>query len=199
MAKKKKYFGKFYFIYVLVLAALIAALSFYVRSILQEYEDFQPELAVKQAQNQLLQEAAQTGFWDKQGFSSLDFGPFEEQYKDAESAQKRFFALVGSPDTVPVRTNEAVKEDELSYNIQFKDKPLAKVQLRSDGDMITKLGIFSYRKWLVESMEPVLEKKDYTLDYSKCVTEQMAFDGIREGDVNEIHQDNLYVFVLDQP
>ncbi len=175
--KKKKYFGTFYLIYVLILALLIAALSFYVRQILREYEGAQPELAAEKAMESLIQQAAQSDFWTKQGFDKLPYGKFES---GISNPQAHYLTLLGDPETKVSRTNQAHEETELYYEIENGGYRIADIKLRSVGDLITKLGIFSYRNWELEDMKLTFDPVTYSISLPKGFT--ASVNGVEIGD-----------------
>lgn len=179
MARKKSHFGTFYFIYVLILALAVTGLSFYVRSILKEFEAAQPELAAQQAMEELLQQASQTEFAEKHGLNGLSYSRFEKDLNPG----KTYFRVLGDEEAECIKSNQPHEEDELFFDVQYKGFALGKIKLRSVGELITKLGIFSYRNWEVVSVEPVFEARDYSLSLPKGFT--ASLNGV------EIGQDEL--------
>ncbi len=177
MTRKKSHFGTFYFIYVLILALAITGLSFYVRSILKEFEAAQPEVTAEKGREQLLQEAVQTGFFEKYGFDKAEYGRFES---GIENPARTFTGLLGSEETAVVRSNQPHEETEQYFDIQYKGFTLGRIKLRAVGDMITKLGIFSYRNWELEKVEPVFAPTDYSLSLPKSFT--ASLNGVEIGE-----------------
>lgn len=181
---KKISFKKAYLIYVLVLAVLVVAAVVYVNSLLHRYEASMPEQIVKNAAEEMQKDAAEGAFFEKYGLPEMEPGIYEVHL----DMEQKYLAQLTAGDFSYVKTNEAASEDELVYAVEVDGTPIAKVKLHAAGEAETKLAVLSFREWQVIDVEPIVEKKDYTLsvpnDFAVSVNgiELTAVDGVQKGD-----------------
>ena len=167
MKKRRISFRLIYLIFVLLLAALVAAALLYVRSLLKEYEASQPDLLARTAVTQLANHAAAGDFWSKYGLPDVSAGPFE-QGRDIKAEYMALFSENGL--TV---SQTASTEDELYYTAKHAGKPLAEIKLKAAGLAVTKLAVLSLRDWTVESVTPLFSAQDYTLTVPNSFSVQL--------------------------
>lgn len=181
---KKISFKKAYLIYVLVLAVFVVAAIVYVSSLLHRYEASMPEQLVMSAAQELRKDAAEGTFCEKYALPEMTPGIYEAHLDVEKEYLAQFTAGVFSYE----KTNEAESEDELVYAVEADGTPIAKVKLHATGEAETKLAVLSFREWQVTAVEPIVEKRDYTLslpeDFSVSVNgvELTAADGAQKGD-----------------
>lgn len=184
MKKRKASFRLIYLIYLGVLAALVLAAVLYVASLLRRYENAQPEQRVWDAVEVLAADAAGGNFWSKYAMPQVTPGALEQ----GREVQKEYLALYRDETKLSVTpASGSHGEDELLYQVERDGLVLARVTLKAAGPPVTKLAVFSFREWTVESVQPVLEAHDYTLtvpsDFSIQVngTALTAADGAPKG------------------
>lgn len=159
MRKRIVSFPLVYLIYLGVLLAAVAAALLYVRSVLHSYEDSQPERQVEEAIAELVSSASSGELWEQYALSEVALGDWEQHL----DLQKEYLALYTDGDLDFSTKSGLHGEDELYYVVENGGFPLAEIKLKAMGPTVTKLAIFSYREWEVESVRPVLEAHDYTL------------------------------------
>lgn len=157
MKSKKGIFKWIYLVWVAVLAALVAAALLYVSGLLEDYETAQPERQVREAMAQLVEDAAGSGFWEKYGLAQPQPGEFEA---DVDIAKTYLDLYRGQVDFAQ---KNAGGEDELCYAVKSGGTELAEIRLKAAGPVQTKLAVFTMRDWELESVKPLLEKREYTL------------------------------------
>ena len=157
MKKRRISFKLIYLIYVLILAALVAAAVLYVRSLLFDYEASQPEHHAQAAMEQLCTDAATGDFWVKYNLPEINAGPFEQ----GRNIKAEYLALFAE-DALSV-TQTGSTEDELFYTVARDGFPLAEIKLHAAGPAVTKLAVLSLREWAVASVTPILEPHTYSL------------------------------------
>ncbi len=156
---KKISFKKAYLIYVAVLAVLVIVATLYINRLLHQYEDSMPEQIVKKEAEELQKQAAEGTFFETYTLPEVSPGVYEEHL----DVKRKYLAQFLDGEFVCVKTNEAATEDELVYAVEKDGAVIAKVKLQAMGPAETKLAVLNFRDWQVSSVEPVLEKKDYTL------------------------------------
>lgn len=98
-------------------------------------------------------------FWKKYGLSEVKNSEYE-QHIDLKRAYLQMF----SGDELNYTTkNGSFGEDELCYVIRDGKKVLVEIRLKSEGGIITKLAVFSWRNWCVQSIDPIFESSDYEI------------------------------------
>lgn len=158
--RSKRIFKLSYLGFAAVMVIIIIICSFSVRSILKEYEGNQPEYQAKAAMEQLISDASSTdGFWDKYSLGDVTASVYE---KDSD-IKGDYVKLYTDNELNYTVKNGTYPEDELHYVIRKDKVELAEVILKADGEPITKLAVFSSRKWHVQDINPIFEARDYTL------------------------------------
>ena len=150
--------GYMAFAAIMLIVILICSLN--VRSILKEYESNQPEYKVQSALEQLKSDADSVdGFWEKYSLGEVTTGVYE-QNADIKGDYLKSYTDNELNYTVK---NGTYPENELHYVIRKEKTELAEVTLKAEGDIITKLAVFSWREWQIEEIKPIFETKKYTL------------------------------------
>lgn len=157
MKQRKISFRLIFLIYILLLAALVTAAVLYVRALLFDYEQSQPELQAENAVTQLISDAHAGDFWAKYRMPDISSGPFEQSL----DIQAEYLALY-EEDKLAV-TQRAGTGDELFYTVERDGFPLAEIKLKAAGPAVTKLAVLTLREWNVESVTPILNAQNYTL------------------------------------
>lgn len=175
---KKLSFKKAYLIYVSVLLVLVLVAVLYVNRLLHSYEDAMPEKVVENAAKELVNDAVNGTLFDKYALPEMIPGSFEEHL----DLRKEYISLYTDGEPEAVKTNEATGEDELIYAVESNGVEIAKVTLQAVGPAETKLAVLSFREWQVVSVEPILEKKDYTLSVPADFTVSVNGIALTESD-----------------
>ena len=163
MNKSKVSFKRVYLIYLGILVLLMAAAVFYVYRLLCRYEASQPERQVWQVVEKLAVQAADGTFLEQYSIPEVTPGAFEE----GRDLRQEYLALYGQEEDLNVvRAGGAVQGDTLEYQVECGGVVLARVGLRAEGPLVTKLAVFSMRDWAVDWVRPELEAHDYTLTIS---------------------------------
>lgn len=158
--KHKHVFWWAFLAYAVVLVVLIVAASSYVYRILSDYEDAQPEYLMESLIAEIKTDASNPeDFWKKYGLSEVENSEYE-QHIDLKRAYLQMF----SSDELNYTTkNGSYGEDELCYVLRDGKKVLAEIRFKSEGGVITKLAVFSWRNWRVLSIDPIFESSDYEI------------------------------------
>ena len=156
MKRKRVSFIQCYLIYVAVLAVLVTASALYVRSLLRDYEASQPERVVDEAVAALRESAADGTFWSRYGAPDAAAGALESGV-DLKAAYLGLYAGELSC------KKTGGEQDTLAYRVENDGFPLAEIDLRAEGEAVTRLAIFTSRDWAVESVSPLFAPRDYTL------------------------------------
>lgn len=160
MKQRRVSFKSIYLIYLLLLAALVAAALLYVRSLLKEYEASQPELLAQNAALQLADSAGSPDdFWSLYRLPAVTPGPFEQ----SADVRETYLSLLRDPDLTVTRQNTALSEDRLLYLVSCHGTPLAEIELKAAGPAVTKLAVLTLREWTVVGVTPIIRPQDYTL------------------------------------
>lgn len=176
--KRSLSFWRGYLIFLAVLAALVAAAALYVRSVLRDYEDAQPERYVREAAAQLSAAAGDGTLWDTYPFPQVSPGPFEE----GRDLRADYAALLSGEGVDCVRQNGRRTDDHQVYDVVSDGFVLAEVELRPDGEPVTRLGILSFQDWAVEAVRPVIRAQDYSLTVPAGFTVQVNGIALAEED-----------------
>ena len=155
--KKLLQFKWIYLIYFSVLAVLVLAATLYVRGLLAEYEQKQPENAALSALSLLQEEAKDPKtFFETYQLPAVDAG-----------TQEKYLALFFE-EGIKVRTKSGLyAEDEKGYLLEKEGFPMAEVLLKAKGPQQTKLAVFSLRDWQIQSVKPLLSLREYTVEVPK--------------------------------
>ena len=160
MTKETLTFKRIYLIYLGLLTALVLAALAYVYFLLREYEAAQPERQVWQAVEELSAQAADGTFWDRYGLPRPSAGIYERDM----DLEEEYLALFGDREALTlVRSEGSPQGDVLTYQVECRGVPLAQVSLRAEGEPVTKLAVFTMRRWAVDGVRPQLEPRSYTL------------------------------------
>lgn len=156
---KKLSFKRVYCIYLFVLLAVVIAALTYVYVILNQYEKLRPERCMEIAIEELSEEASKESFWTKYSMPEIKAGKYEEHM----DIRKEYLALFNEEELSFSQKTGAYDEDELFYDVKNGDIILAEVKLKAQGPAVTKLAVFSFREWQIESVKPILEAREYTI------------------------------------
>ena len=148
-----------YFIYLCVLILVSICCIVYVGSLLNEYENAQPERRVSEAVELMSRDAADGTIWNTISFPEVETGKFE---KDAD-LQKIYTDLLKSGNLEYSPKIGVSEEGRLTYNVESDGFILAEVVLKAVGEPVTKLAVFNYQEWEIASVRPILEAREYTL------------------------------------
>ena len=137
MAKRKRnLFGKIYFAYLLILAAALALLFFYVRGVLIDYEKNQPE-------NYVIDLLKHSSDGDKALGSYLMETSFDANEWGDPAARKKTFYNTDAFSELKAKKNLSYSEGDLYvYDISADDKPFVTVAIEKTGSK-NKLGILN--------------------------------------------------------
>lgn len=158
MNKRPITFKRIYLIYLGVLAVLVAAALLYVRSLLRQYEDAQPQRQVWLAVEELAAQAADGSFLTQYDLPEVTPG----QYEQGVDLRQAYLDLYQEDLTVSQAAGTP-QGDTLEYQVERNGVVLARVGLRAEGPAVTRLAVFSMRDWAVDYIRPELEARDYTL------------------------------------
>ncbi len=161
MNTKQKISFKFkYLVYVMILICFALLATAYVWTLLNDYENSQPEKQVEAVINDLKAEAADGSIWNSYAFPDVTTSVYEDI--DLRSIYETEFA---EGDLTYKLKPGTLDEDSLVYIIiNDSDSILAEVTLRSLGDPVTKLAIFPIQNWEIDTVEIVADLKTYTID-----------------------------------
>ncbi len=158
--KRKNVFKWAYLVYLAVLVALVIAASVYVYNVLSDYEKAQPEYRIDAVLEELKSDASDTdNFWTKYGMAEVKNSEYEKNM-DLRIAYLQQYL---SKDLNYAAKNGSYGEDELCYTIRDGKNVLAEIMLKAEGDVTTKLAVFSWRDWRVSSVTPIFESNDYEI------------------------------------
>ncbi len=156
--KLKIPFKNIFCIYLALLLGLSVIAIVYVRLLLGNYEESQPEKRIKE-QIDLLETYADNGsIWYEYDFPDVTTSEYEsldlkQLYREAYASKNVTYAL--KPGTL--------SEDSLIYNVLHNDVPITEITLRSVGEPITKLAVFTIQEWEVAETKFVANLKDYKI------------------------------------
>ncbi len=153
-------FKQVYLAYVAILAILVGSATFYVRSLLRDYEAAQPEQRAWEVAEALASDATAGRFWDRFPLPAVSLGPYEQ----GMDLQTGYPALFTGEDLRAIPKSGQHGEDELTYLITSGDFPLAEVHLQAVGPAVTRLGLFTTREWAATDIQLLLEPRDYYMD-----------------------------------
>lgn len=122
-------FKQVYLAYVAILAILVGSATFYVRSLLRDYEAAQPEQRAWEVAEALASDATAGRFWDRFPLPAVSLGPYEQ----GMDLQTGYPALFTGEDLRAIPKSGQHGEDELTYLITSGDFPLAEVISRRLG------------------------------------------------------------------
>jgi len=159
MKRSKASFRKGFLIYLAVLAVLVAAATLRVRAVLRSYENAQPEHRMEEVVAELRAAAADGTFFQKYRCAVPEPGALETGI----DVRRAYLALCADEQVTYTKAPGHLDEETMHYTVENGGFPLARVTLRAAGPLVTRLAIFSSREWAVDSVEPLLEKHDYTL------------------------------------
>ena len=148
-----------YFIYLCILILVSICCIIYVGSLLEEYEDAQPERRVSEAVELMSRDAIDGSIWNSITFPDVEKGKFESDI-DLQQVYTDILKAGNLEFSPKMGVNE---EGRLTYNIESEGFVLAEVTLKAVGEPVTKLAVFNYQEWVVSSVRPILESRDYTL------------------------------------
>lgn len=181
---RRRHRSKFRYTYFTICGALLIlaiAAILYVRCLLIDYEAAQPEACARAALAEYSSAAEKGALWD-----SIDLpdeptlGKFEAD-KDIKAEYSAFFA---SDSIDIVQKAEAHDEDEMIYSVRSDGFVFAEIRLRAVGESVTKLAVFTSREWKFDSLELIVEKKDYTLSLPKSLN--VSLNGIALGEADAV-------------
>lgn len=160
MKKKRVSFRFVYLNYLAVLVILVAAALFYVRSVLEEYENAVPEHLPWIAMSYIASENMEGEFWDRYNLPwqfetarlESGFNVRQEYTKRMQTGVFDFVLQVGLDDP-----------DRQVYIAKLEGRDMAKITLEATSETMTKLGILTFRHWKIQSVEPIFEPKEYSL------------------------------------
>lgn len=191
MEKKKISFKQVYLIYLAVMAVLVLAAILYVNILLRKYENLRPEVKVKEAMNDLAVTAAEGNMWSKYVLPEVDAGRFEAG-RDIKAEYQSLFQT----EQMEYTTKSGMHaEDELFYLIKNGNMELAEVKLKAAGPAETKLAVFSYRKWNVEYVKPLLEIRDYTVSVPRDFVVEVNGIVLTQQDIKESNANEVSYFL----
>ena len=149
-----------YMAFAAIMLIVILVCSLNVRGILKEYENNQPEYRAQEALAQLTNDAKSVdGFWDKYSLGEVNTGVYE-QNADIKGGYLKSYT---DGELNYIVKNGTYPENELHYLIRRDKVELAEVTLKAEGDIITKLAVFSWREWEIEEIKPIFESREYKL------------------------------------
>lgn len=160
MKKKGVSFRFIYLNYLAVLVILVAVALFYVRSVLEDYENAEVADLPAMAVNHMVSENQEGEFWDRAGLPwDFETARLESGFNVRQAYTKK---LQDSTLTFELKTGNADPDTQV-YVGSMDGRVMAEVTLRALGEPMTKLGILTYREWEIESVKPIFEQKEYTL------------------------------------
>ncbi len=158
--RKNSIFLYIYLGFVLLMITLIMVVGVYMDGLLTEYESRQPEHQAQAAMEQLVADSASAdAFWEKYSLPKLS----DSQYETADSVKSKYLSLYGGDELKYSVKNGTYPEDELHYLVRNGNNELAEVVLKAAGPVETRLLVFSSREWSIQSVNPILEQKQYSL------------------------------------
>lgn len=162
MKKKFSSFKVGFCAYIALLVILVAAALFYVSGVLEDYEAAVPENVLVKAFLELQMDEwdGTESFWEKYNLPEVSPGRLEGSFDVKEEYVKRL-TEDGAAEFAEKKGN--TDPDKLVYIYSKNGVDAAEITLRATSESMTKLAILTYRTWEVESIKPILEKKEYTL------------------------------------
>lgn len=158
--RSKRIFKLSYIGFAAAMVIVIIICSFSVRSILKEYEANQPEYQAEAAMKELVSNASKPNeFWSLYSLDDVTASVYEKD----NDIKGDFLKTFTDNELNYVIKNGTYPEDELHYVIRKDKTELAEVVLKADGEPITKLAVFTSRKWKIAEIKPIFEPHDYTL------------------------------------
>ena len=161
--KKKVTFKRVYLIYLAVVVVAAVTAIIYVNVLLHKYEDLRPEVKVDEVVAQMKEAAADGTFWSKYNMPAVTAGKFEAN----KDVQGEYLALFQGENLKYSAKSGMHADDELVYMLKNGDEELAEITLKATGPAETKLVVFSFREWKIESVKPLFETSDYKMDLPK--------------------------------
>lgn len=161
MNKKPKLSFKFKYLVAVMLFLCVSLLAVaYVWTLLDEYENSQPERRVEE-QIELLRESAIDGtIWNKYALPEIP----ASQYEDTDFRELYTTLLKNNEVSYKLKPG-TFSETSLVYEIVWRDKHvLADVTLESVGEPVTKLAVFTIQEWEAASVDIVVNAETYTVE-----------------------------------
>ncbi len=157
MNKNKSKFKFFYFIYVGILILIGISTIFYIKNLLVEHEEKQPDRQVEKAIIELKSKAKDKSFWEFFECNNIE----ELSFEDKTNLKNKYLELYEN-DSLKYNCEKSLsEEDKLVYYVENNGFPLARINLKATSPNKVKLMVLNIRDWEVESIEPLLNKKDY--------------------------------------
>ena len=205
MRQQKKRKSKFKFAYVVflsILAILAIAAIVYVKVLLVNYENRQPEhIALKQMDelSSMVRDGTIESYFP---FPNVSPGKFEQN----ANIKEKYYEMLSSDHLSCNLDSKELDGTKAVYTIKSGEVELASIALKSDGQPHQKLVIFTYFDWEVESITPIVKKQSYDIevpaDYSVSLngiplgTDELVVeeDGANTDDsLKKFHVDGLYL------
>lgn len=161
MNKKPKLSFKYKYLVCVTLLLCVALIAVaYVWTLLDEYENSQPERRVEE-QIELLRESAIDGtIWNKYALPDVP----ECKYESIDFRELYTTLLKNNEISYKLKPG-TFSETSLAYEIVWEDKyVLADVTLESVGEPVTKLAVFTIQEWEPSSVDIVVNAQTYTVE-----------------------------------
>ena len=178
MRRKKDNFKFIYFIFLTLLVIVAIAAILYVRSLLNQYEEAQPDKRVAEAVEILKSDAESGTLASKYQIGEITPGKFEAGFDVLE----RYKSLICSDELTFAPKAGVLAEDTMTYLVKNGGFTLAEVGLAATSELKTKLAVFSYRDWEVTYVKPLLEPTDYILSVPSYFTVKVNGTTLTEAD-----------------
>lgn len=183
--KKKNIFKWSFIAFSAVMVIMIIASVLGMRGLLNEYEADQPEYQAKNAIKQLASDASDAdAFWSKYSLPEIEAGVYEK----GNDVKAEFLSLFDKDELSYAIKNGSYGEDEMRYLIRNGSMDLAEVTLKAEGDIKTKLFVFTSREWHIENIQPIFEKNEYTVQLPDYFT--LSANGIEISKDEGVGTDN---------
>ena len=173
-----------YIVYVAILVIICAGALIYVRLLLAEYENSQPERKIEEQIEQIKEMSREGTIEDYIEFSKVTAGKFE---KDRDIRADYYKMLAEDELTYDVRAGD-FSDADLTYDIKSGDITLVSVKLSSDGESRTKLAVFNMTDFTVSSVTPVMEAKNYEVEIPSDFT--VSLNGIPLENAEKVSDDD---------
>ena len=178
MRQQKKRKSKFKFAYVVfvsILALLAIAAIIYVKVLLVNYENAQPEHIAMSQMDELSSMVKDGTIESYFPFPNVSQGKFEQ----GANVKEKYYEMLSSDHLTCVLDSKELDGTKAVYKVKSGEVELASIALKSDGVPHQKLIIFVYYDWEVESITPIVKKQSYDVEIPADFT--VSLNGIPLG------------------
>ncbi len=173
--RKRSKFKFAYVVYLSILALLAIAAIVYVKVLLVNYENAQPEhIAISQMDelSSMVKDGTIENYFP---FPNVSQGKFEE----GANVKEKYYEMLSSDRLTCVLESKELDGTKAVYKVKSGEVELASIALKSDGVPHQKLIIFVYYDWEVESITPIVKKQSYDVEIPADYT--VSLNGIPLG------------------